>query len=69
MRVGLWVLACVLMSLSALIARADSVSPSDPKIIIGKRTGSTPITTLEFSVPVSLNNGGIFVFDNASGQN
>jgi len=57
------------MSLSALIARADSVSRSDPKIIIGKGTGSTPITTLEFSVPVSFNNGGIFVFDNASGQN
>ena len=54
---------------SALIVRADGISPIDPTIIIGRGTGSAPITALQFPVPIGSNGGGIFYFDNATGQN
>jgi hypothetical protein len=53
---------------TALVVRADGISPNDPKIIVGRGTGSTLVTALHFVVPVDLGGGGIFNFDNATGQ-
>src|SRR5262252_2905910 len=55
-----------LLFASALV-RADSI-PLDPKIVIGRGTGSTSITTLTFGVTVNPNGGGILDFDNATGK-
>jgi hypothetical protein len=53
---------------TALVVRADGISPSDPKIIVGRGTGSTLVTALQFVVPVDLGGGGIINLDNATGQ-
>lgn len=56
-----------LLFASALV-RADSISFSDPKIVIGRGTGSMAITMLTFGVTVNPNGGGILDFDNATGK-
>jgi len=58
---------CALLLASALV-RADSFSFRDPKIVIGRGTGSMPITMLTFGVTVNPNGGGILDFDNATGK-
>jgi hypothetical protein len=58
---------CTLLFASALV-RADSISYSDPKIVIGRGTGSMAITMLTFGVTVNANGGGILDFDNATGK-
>jgi hypothetical protein len=59
-------LACALFILSAGVVRADGISPNDPKIIVGRETGSMSITASPFTVPVNSSGGGIFNFDNAT---
>jgi PEP-CTERM putative exosortase interaction domain len=61
-------LGCVLVLSSALGVYADGISPDDPQIIVGRGSGSTAVTTFQFSVPIGPNGGGIFDFDNRSGQ-
>ena len=56
-----------LLFASALV-RADSIPLSDPKIVIGRGTDSSSITTLTFGVTVDPNGGGILDFDNATGK-
>jgi hypothetical protein len=68
MRLDRGLLSCALLLSTALVVRADGISPSDPKIIVGRGTGSTLVTALQFVVPVDLGGGGIFNFDNATGQ-
>ena len=56
-----------LLFASALV-HADSISYNDPKIVIGRGTGSMAITMLTFGVTVNSNGGGILDFDNATGK-
>jgi PEP-CTERM motif len=69
MRPGRGLYAAGLVLLSALVAHADSISPSDPTIIVGRPSLSKPITTLQFGVLIDPSGGGISDFDNATGQN
>jgi hypothetical protein len=48
---------------------ANSVPLSDPKIVIGRGSDSTPITSLTFGVQIDPTGGGILNFDNATGRN
>lgn len=61
-------LACGLIFTSAITVHSDTIPVNDPKIIIGRGGDSTPITTLEFRIPVNANGGGITDFDNATGK-
>lgn len=60
------VLVSSLVFLGAVVTQADSISPGDPKIIVGRGVDSISITTLQFSVPVDTSGGGIFDFDNGT---
>jgi hypothetical protein len=68
MRIGRFLLGGALVLSSALVVHADGISPSDPKILIGRGSGSKPIKTLSFSVAADFKGGGFFPFDNATGQ-
>jgi PEP-CTERM motif len=59
---------CPLVFLCAISVRADSMASNDPKIIVGRGSDATPITSLNFSLPVNSSGGGFFDFENASGQ-
>jgi hypothetical protein len=70
MRLGRGLLVCALACSSAVSVRADSISLSDPRIVIvrGFLLG-TPFTTIN-SIPltVSSNGGGVFRFTNETSQ-
>ena len=69
MRLGRVLSVLVVLLSSALVIHADSISPSDPQIIVGRgRLDSTMITKSPFGVPVDSSGGGIFNFDNATGN-
>ncbi len=60
-------LICAL-ALSSATIHANSVPLSDPKIVIGRGSDSTPITSLTFGVQIDPKGGGILNFDNATGR-
>lgn len=68
MMLGRALLGWTLLLSTALVARADGISAGDPKIIVGRGTGSMPVTALQFKVPIDAGGGGIVNFDNETGQ-
>jgi len=68
MKGGLLLLSTLVLS-SSITVHADSIPLNDPRIIISRGVGDrTPITTLNFGVPVDPAGGGITNFENASGK-
>lgn len=67
MRGGLLLLSALVLA-SSITVHADSIPVNDPRIIISRGGDSTPITTLQFGVPVDSAGGGIENFSNASGK-
>ena len=63
-------LASAIVLSSALTVHADSISPTDPQIIVGRGLADqTAITTLApFGVPVDAMGGGLFGFENETGK-
>jgi hypothetical protein len=62
-------LCCFVILFSAVGSRADGIDADDPKIIVGRGSDATQISSLNFPVLVNQSTGGNFLeFENDSGQ-
>lgn len=62
-------LCCFVILFSAVGSRADGIDANDPKIIVGRGSDATQISSLNFPVLVNQSTGGNFLeFENDSGQ-